>query len=133
MLIWLCISLVSYSILLNGSLFGKIVPHRGICQEDLLSLYLFLIVTKCLSRMISRAESLNLLPRVKVAESASPISHLLYVDDVVIFLRANLTEASTMKHILDKYFLWSSQIINLQKSTIFFSKNVSPQLKEQLR
>lgn len=63
---------------------------------------------------------------VKVAENVPLISHLLYTNDVVIFLRANVSEASTMKQILDQYYLWLGQTINLHKSIIFFSKNVTP-------
>jgi len=51
-LIMKCISLVSYSILINGEPHGRITPTRGICQGDPLSLYLFIFYAKALSSML---------------------------------------------------------------------------------
>lgn len=47
-----CITLVSYSVLLNGVPIGIIIPKRGIRQGDLISPYLYLICTEGLSSMI---------------------------------------------------------------------------------
>lgn len=44
--------------------------------------------------MISRAENLNLLNGVKIAKYASSISHLLYINDIFLFPRSNLSEAT---------------------------------------
>ena len=41
-LMMMCISIVSYSVLINGEAKGKIIPSRGIRQGDLVSPYLFL-------------------------------------------------------------------------------------------
>ena len=38
-----CISMVSYSLLINGNSKGKIRPSRGIKQEDPLSPYIFIM------------------------------------------------------------------------------------------
>ncbi|KAL0302585.1 UNVERIFIED_CONTAM: putative mitochondrial protein [Sesamum angustifolium] len=56
-LVLLCISSVSYSIILSSKQFGHIIPERGLRQGDPLSPYLFLLCTEALSSLISRAES----------------------------------------------------------------------------
>lgn len=69
MLIWLgfgekisslvmrCVSPVSYSVLVNGKAGMKLIPSRGIRQEDHLSPYLFIICTRGLSQLLLKVES----------------------------------------------------------------------------
>ena len=50
-----CVSTVTYSIKINGTLRGHITPSRGIHQEDPLSPYLFLLCAEGLSALIQLA------------------------------------------------------------------------------
>lgn len=43
-----CISAVSFSILLDGSPFGKFIPHHGLSQGGPLSPFLFILGTEVL-------------------------------------------------------------------------------------
>ena len=51
------------------------------------------------------------------------LGHLLFVDDLLIFGKASLGEASCIKSYLDKYCSWFGQSINALKSSIRFNKN----------
>ena len=54
-LIMLCVTSISYSILVNGEPKRMIIPSRGIRQGDPLSPFLFLLCTEGLHGLISKA------------------------------------------------------------------------------
>lgn len=54
-LIFRCISSVSYSIRVNQSIYGRIIPQRGLRQGDPFSPYLFAICAQGLSAILSKA------------------------------------------------------------------------------
>ncbi|CAB4294160.1 unnamed protein product [Prunus armeniaca] len=49
-----CVTIVSYSVLINGELSGHIIPSRSLRQEDPLSLFFFLIRVEGLKALIRR-------------------------------------------------------------------------------
>jgi ribonuclease HI len=121
----ICITSPSFSILINGSPFGLFNPERGLRQGDPLSPFLFILGSEVLSRLLIRQESQDLLKGIKIARNCSPISHLLFADDLILFAKATSSEANILKSILDKYCYWSGQAINSMKSSIHFSKNTT--------
>jgi hypothetical protein len=114
----LCISTTSFSVLLNGSPFGLFSPSRGLRQCDPLSPFLFIIGLGAISRLLY-----SNLRGFEIARSCAPLNHILFADDLVIFTTASSVEATLIKSCLDKYGCWSGQAVNIQKSTILFSKN----------
>ena len=54
-----CISIVSYSILINGEAHGSIIPSKGLQYGDPLSSYLFLLYTEAFSTLIVDANNNN--------------------------------------------------------------------------
>lgn len=75
-----CVSSACFSILINGSPKGFFTAKRGLRQGDPLSPFLFVIVVKALSRMVTVAADKGLIEGFKVADSSLLISHLLYAD-----------------------------------------------------
>ena len=84
-LIRMCISTVSYLILINREAKGKITPSRGLRQGDPISPYLFLLCTEGLSVMIRKKEVEGSIRGVVVSRGAPKISHLFFADDSIIF------------------------------------------------
>ncbi|XP_060974296.1 uncharacterized protein LOC133039415 [Cannabis sativa] len=104
-----CVSSVSYSVLLNGSPLKKFVPQRGLRQGDPLSPFLFLLCQEVLSKLFHGAEAGGLIHGIKIAPSDAPISHLMFVDDTILFSRANEGEAEVLIQCLSLYEKWSGQ------------------------
>lgn len=115
------ISITLFSILINGIPFGSFQPTREIRQGDLLSPCLFLIVSECFSRLISKTKG-NWHTWDKKFQTNPPISHLMYGDDLILFFHAIKPGAVVIQGILNKYCLWSGQKVNLNIYVTFFSK-----------
>lgn len=99
-IIMLCITSVSFSILINGHPTNSFQPKRGIIQGDPLSPYIFILCVEVLSDMIDRAQRNGLITSISIATNAPYISHLLYDDDIFLFCRAKPEEAKTITNIL---------------------------------
>jgi hypothetical protein len=117
---------VSFSILLDGSPFGKVFPHRGLRQGDPLSPFLFILGTEVLSRLIMKEEAAGIIHGIKISRNSPPVSHLLYADDLMVFSRGNITEAACILNCLNKFSAWSGQQINFTKSSLILSQNCNP-------
>ena len=122
----LCISSSSFSIILNGSPFGRFSRERGLRQGDPLSSFLFILGFEVLSRLLFRKEAIGNLRGLKISKNSLAIHHLFFVDDLLIFGKATPKEANNIHSYLEKYCLWSGQSINSSKSFISFSKNTNP-------
>ena len=70
---------------------------------------------------------------IKISRNSPAVSHLLYVDDLMIAVRADEMEASTVNDCFKKYCMWSGQEANVEKSQILFSKNTSRSIKQKIR
>ena len=123
----------SYSILINGEPKGLIKPTRGIKQGDPLSPYLFLFCAEGLSSVIRKAVTTNKLKGIQSCRDGVRISHLLFVDDNLLFCETKRGEWQQLLDILTQYEEASGQAINKQKTTIFFSKNTTPSVKEEIQ
>jgi hypothetical protein len=121
-----CTTTTSFSVMIDGAPFGKFLSSRGLRQGDPLSPFLFILGSEILLRIILRAENRGLLHGIKMSRLCPAISHLFFVDDVMIFSRASVREAEVLINCLDTYSSWSGQHINMAKSTVFFSKNCWP-------
>lgn len=101
--IYLCISYLSYSILVNNEIVGLIIPGRGIRQGDPLSLFLFIICAEGLSSLIRDAKRNGVLHGIGISHGAPSISHLLFADDNFLFMQTNEDEFLVIKQLLLDY------------------------------
>ncbi|XP_026440547.1 uncharacterized protein LOC113339503 [Papaver somniferum] len=127
-----CISTSTSVVLINGSPDKFFKPSRWLRQGDPLSPCLFLFCMEALSRNLLHAEDLGIITGLKICKAAPLISDLLFADDCMIFCKANLTEAQNIMKILQIFGSTSGQLINFNKSKVFFSKNTNPDLIPQI-
>ncbi|CAM8975316.1 unnamed protein product [Rhodiola kirilowii] len=120
-----CVVSVSYVIRVNGMVTEEITPGRGIRQGDPLSPFLFLICTEWLSMKVNEYQKRGKLNGIKICRGAPEVTHLLFADDSLFFLRANMKNAENLRRILSEYEMLSGQKVNLSKSEIYFGGNVT--------
>ena len=123
-LMMLCVSSVSYSILINGAPQGFIRPSRGIRQRDPPSPFLFLLCTEGLHGLLTQSTSRGDINGFSLSRRSPPLTHILFVDDGLLFCRSNTEECQKILEILQTYKLSLGQQINKAKTTIFFSHSL---------
>eukprot|EP00253_Pinus_taeda_P019465 PITA_19465 len=112
-----CITDVSYAILINGVATPFFKGQRGPRQGCPLSPLLFLLVVEGMSQLIHKSEREGKLIGIEAAINLY-ISHLLFVDDILIFSNGSLNELKELKSIFDLFMKATSMQINPRKSQI---------------
>ena len=132
-LMMMCVSTVSYLVLINGEPKGKIVPLRGLRQGDPISPYLFLLCAEGLSAMLKKEVRDGKIKGVAVSRGAPSILHLLFGDDSIIFCRASMLECDRVMKVLEDYERVSGQKLNKEKTSLYFSKNTRRDVQVQVK
>jgi len=126
-----CISTVSYSFLLNSSAQGAVTPETWLRQGNPLSPYMFIICSEVLSGLCRKAQQNDALSGLRVSKGSPRVNHLLFADDTMFFCRSDPKSCKTLLRILKKYEEASSQMINISKSAITFSRKTPDHVKTE--
>ncbi|KAL0294091.1 UNVERIFIED_CONTAM: LINE-1 reverse transcriptase [Sesamum radiatum] len=126
-----CVSTVSFSISLNGSIYGYFLGVRGLRQGDPMSPYLFVLVMEIWHSLL----------RYRVPENATFQYHwkckeqrllnLCFADDVLLFCKAYIPSILVIKNTLCEFAELSGLKVNPHKSQIILSRAVQ-QDKQQM-
>ena len=116
-----CISTASFSVLVNDTPDGLFQSSRGLRQGDPPSPYLFVVAMEALSCLIKRAVNGGFLKGCQVRGKGGEgvnISHLLFVDDTLVFCEASEEQITHLSWLL----IWFKAISGLKN---FFWRRVS--------
>lgn len=78
------------------------------------------------------AEDIGLLQGFKVARNAPSVSHLLFADDSLLFFHVKQQDCDVVVDMLKRYKECLGQLINFDKSGIWFSSSTSHDAKASL-
>lgn len=112
-----CVSSSSIAILINGAASSFFNPERGLRQGCPLSPLLFLLAAEGISLMIHEARRQGDLKGIEVAVNIW-VTHLLFVDDILLFNNGSIEDCQSLKNILDLFLKAVGLKINEQKSTL---------------
>ncbi|XP_071704405.1 uncharacterized protein [Rutidosis leptorrhynchoides] len=104
--------------ILDGALIAN-ETLGGVRQGDLLSPFLFIIVTEALNVLIKAAVSCNLYSGVEVGGDKILISHLQYANDTIFFGSWELENMWNLIKLLECFELTSGLKVNYHKSNLF--------------
>ena len=69
---------------------------------------------------------------IKASRGNLEISHRFFVDDLILFVKANEEGSEAIKEVLDLFCSEFGQKVSLTKSRIYFSQNVEAGLKSKI-
>ncbi|WOL13326.1 hypothetical protein Cni_G22096 [Canna indica] len=114
--IYRLLSTAESSLLINGSEGRSFKHRRGVRQGNTLSPLLFNLVTDTLLRLISRAADLGLVIGALSLTLQESITHILFVDDLLLFCKADEESMRSLRLILNCFELCSCLKINPLKT-----------------
>lgn len=114
------------SINVNGQACGYFTCTRGVRQGDPLSPLLFCLVEEALSSGISLLVAQNKILRIAAPKCVSPPLHVLFADDVMVFLQGNAVHLRALMSFMDEYAKNSGQVVNKAKSHLFLGTFAVP-------
>ena len=126
-----CITTISYKILVDREQSYKFMPSKRLWQGDPISPYLFILLVNVLLAILHATQQGHL-QGVKVSQHPPSITHLFYVDDLIIFFKVTRESCKHLNNILQTFSITSRLYINRQKSSIWFNRNNPPYIKSQV-
>lgn len=122
-----------YSVRFNGTLLDSFSPLRGLWQGDPLSPFLFLFIANGLSVVLDHGVVANKITRVKICCHAPGISHLLFVDDTLLFFEDSKVQAENVKEGLDMFSKANGQCLNYNKCSIMFGETCPQDSQDEVQ
>ena len=83
----------------NGVLSEEFRPTRRVRQGDPLSLYLFVLCMERLSQLIVKQVQEGRWRAIQLGKDGPPISHLFFVDDLVLFAKASMDQVILLENV----------------------------------
>jgi hypothetical protein len=131
-----CINSPRFYVCLNGTLVGYFEGKKGLRQGDPLSPYLFVLVMEVFSRLMAMSTGPDSGFKFHPKCLKLKLTHLCFVDDLLIFSEASLSSINVIKDVLVKFEELSGLKANPSKSSFYYfgiSKRVKHTLLNELQ
>ena len=115
-----CLTSANFVVLINGKPSSFFNATRGIGQGYPLSPLLFILVIEGLSLLINDARRNGLIRGIKLSLTLA-LTHLLFMDDVILLGTGTLREWLAFDVILKTFCQASRMIISMEKSVFLFN------------
>ncbi|KAK9028537.1 hypothetical protein V6N11_025693 [Hibiscus sabdariffa] len=76
-----------------------------------------------LGHMIHNAVDIGLWLPFRFIRNGTPLSHLFFTDDLILYAKADLSQAEAIANILSDFGKFSEHRVSCRKSGIYFSPN----------
>ncbi|KAK4263481.1 hypothetical protein QN277_028880 [Acacia crassicarpa] len=69
---------------------------------------------------------------LRMGRQGMDVSHLLFADDLLLVCQADMNQMSVVLETLEKFGVMFGQRVNVQKTSVFFSKNVERRVQNDI-
>lgn len=105
--------------MVNGSPIEPFNLEKGLRQGDLISSFLFTIVSESLTFVIKEAQARNMVGGFQIGNDEVKLTHLQFTDDTLLFIPKNTEKLINYKRLLQYYDLMTGLDLNFSKSSLF--------------
>ena len=98
-----------------------------------MSPYLFLFCAEGLDAIFRKETNDGDITGFSLCRRGPKLTHLFFANDCLLFCRATLAEFEQMKNILSIYENASDQMVNKDKTILFFSRNTDDATQEAIK
>lgn len=105
---------------------------KGLRQRDQISPYIFVLCMDKLSHMIMDLIDNGRWIEIKACGRCSIISHLMFIDDLLLFGKATNKKMTCVREVLDKFLNMYGQRINMDKTRVLLLSNTLIHARREL-
>ncbi|PNX75251.1 ribonuclease H, partial [Trifolium pratense] len=131
-IIMLAVTSVETNVKWNGARSEYFRPQRGIRQGDPISPYIFVLCMDKLSHLILHEVNIGKWRGIKAGRNGPMVSHLMFADDLLLFGEAKEEQMQCVINTLNNFCNLSGQEVSQEKTSIYFSKNASREIRNKL-
>ena len=95
--------------------------------------FLFLFYAEGLNALLNKVVDNGEIRGLSLCRQGPKITHLFFVDDCLLFCRANKKECLKIQQLLHWYEGASGQLVNKNKTTLFFRRNTLEEVQQEIK